>query len=244
MQVNRFPEFPELALIALLSITAACSPADDDPDASVTADELTNVDPYEAVPAEEPPEIDESNSGTAESRHAIDPRGAEDLVIPPVDMDLYADAKIDPASDSTVNGSLRFHQDGDIMRITGTLRGLDPGKHGLHVHVAGDCSASNAKSALGHFAPDDDPHGSPGRPEYLHHVGDLGNIVANSEGVAEIDKTDTEMTLQTDEYTILDRAVIVHAEPDDLASQPSGDAGDRIGCGVVKLDVAPAYSGA
>ena len=243
MLITALRNLMTLAPIVLSATVAGCGSADDDA-ASGDAPELTDVDPYAAVPVEEPPGLDEAGDEESAGEHAIDPRGPGEEDIAPAEVNLYADAVIDPAASGAVTGSLRFHQDGDVMRITGALKGLDPGRHGLHVHAVGDCSAPDAASAKGHFAPDGDPHGSPERPNDLHHVGDLGNITADENGVAEVDKADTEMTLEAGDYTVLNRAVIVHAQPDDLTSQPSGDAGDRIGCGVVILDAAPAYTGA
>ena len=161
----------------------------------------------------------------------------------PVEEQLYAVATIGPASGSSVSGEVRFHQDGETVRITGTVQGLAPGEHGLHIHTVGDCSAPDASSAGGHFDPEEDSHGSPDEPIGRHHLGDLGNITADASGAAKVNKEDAEMSLETGENSILDRAVVVHADADDFVSQPSGAAGARIGCGVIELDVGPAYEG-
>jgi Cu-Zn family superoxide dismutase len=105
----------------------------------------------------------------------------------------------------------------------------------FHVHELGDCSAADASSAGGHFRPFANPHG--GRDADRRHVGDLGNLTANASGVAEADFVDSRVTLGgpalSGTASILGRAVIVHRQRDDLTSQPSGDAGARVACGVV-----------
>jgi len=226
-----------MALVVAAALAAGCG----GDDAPIADPDVTNVEPREAMRRSgDAPDVDAGPADDYEPEPAIDTKDPDDP-LPPTDQDLYALAAIAPASDSGVAGSLRFHETGGTVDIEGELIGLDPGTHGLHIHVAGDCSAPDATSAEGHFAPEDDPHGGPGDSPAGHHVGDLGSITANEDGVAGVDKSDAEMTLKTGDKTILDRAVIVHAEADDLASQPSGDAGDRVGCGVVKRNVSPAY---
>jgi Cu-Zn family superoxide dismutase len=98
------------------------------------------------------------------------------------------------------------------------------------VHQFGDCSAPDATSAGGHFNPSDHPHGAPDADE--RHAGDMGNIEANDQGVATLDYVDKVMKLDGP-GSIIGHAVIVHEKADDLKSQPTGDAGGRIACGVV-----------
>jgi Cu-Zn family superoxide dismutase len=114
----------------------------------------------------------------------------------------------------------------------GTLTALAPNsKHGIHIHEDGDCSAPDASSAGGHFNPLSNPHGAPGR---FTHIGDLGNATANQAGVSYVDVRIPRATLDNAAATnVAGRAVIVHANPDDLTSQPSGDSGPRIACGVI-----------
>lgn len=147
-----------------------------------------------------------------------------------------ASAEISPASGSDVSGEVTFRQVGDFVRIEGTLNGLEQGEHGLHIHTRGDCSAKDASSAGGHFAPYGNPHGAPDDINPEHHTGDLGNIAADESGSATFSMSDTEMTLESGETSIVGRAVIVHSNADDFESQPSGDAGNRVGCGVIELD--------
>lgn len=227
-----------LALAAVFLLTGF-APQDAPPAADEEDPEFTNVDPREPLRRPDAPELPDTPMTTMPTPAIEAPSTDQELGMP--EPERYGRAKLESASGSDVSGTLNFHEDGGETRIRGKLEGLEPGRHALHVHVSGDCSAADASSAGGHFAPDDDPHGDPGTVTERHHVGDLGNIVADDSGVAEIDKTDAEMTLGSGDNTILDRAVIVHARADDMESQPAGAAGDRIACGVVNLEVAPAY---
>ncbi len=147
-----------------------------------------------------------------------------------------AEATIAAASDSKVEGSVTFTMKGDSVSVHAKLSGLEPGDHGFHVHEKGDCSAPDAKSAGGHFNPHTVDHGGPEGD--VHHAGDLGNITANEEGVAEltVDLPTSFLSLAPDaDNNIVGRAVVVHGGVDDLKSQPSGAAGPRIGCGVIEI---------
>jgi Cu-Zn family superoxide dismutase len=133
--------------------------------------------------------------------------------------------------DHPVKGVIHFttNEDGTVD-IRGEVSGLKPGKHGFHIHEFGDCSSGDAKCAGGHFNPGKKKHGGPSDED--RHVGDLGNITANGRGVAEINMKDRLIAL-SGPFSIVGRAVIIHAKADDLRSQPSGDAGDRVAGGVV-----------
>jgi Cu-Zn family superoxide dismutase len=133
--------------------------------------------------------------------------------------------------DSTAHGIIRFVEKGDEVEITGEIEGLTPGDHAFHVHEFGDCSALDAMSAGGHFNPDKKPHGRPEDAE--RHVGDLGNIKADESGKAVINMMDKVIKLRGP-HSIIGRACIVHAKPDDF-SQPVGNAGGRVACGVIGL---------
>lgn len=173
----------------------------------------------ETTAAMQPPE---SVSGYQAEQRDQDAQGAR------------ARAILEPASGSDVRGQVNFVEKNGALQIAASVRGLDPGRHGLHLHENGDCSAPDASSAGGHFAPDGDPHGAPQDPPGQHHVGDLGNLQANDAGKGRQITTDGELTLQG-ENGVVGRAVIVHAGADDMTSQPSGDAGKRIACGVVTM---------
>ena len=114
------------------------------------------------------------------------------------------------------------------------VKGLTPGWHGMHIHEKGDCSAVDASSAGGHFNPTAAPHG---RMETTpHHAGDMDNIVADGEGVAHVNMHVSGVTLGGGLPTdIAGRALVVHAKADDYHSQPSGDAGSRVACGVITI---------
>lgn len=136
-------------------------------------------------------------------------------------------------SDSDVTGELSFARSSHGVHVTGQLRGLEPGSiHGFHIHEDGNCSAPDASSADGHFNPGHEPHGHPATPP--HHAGDIPNQHADANGVANVDEIVEGIEIGTgSEIDVLGRAVIVHAAADDYESQPSGDAGARVACGVI-----------
>ena len=121
--------------------------------------------------------------------------------------------------------------------ITAHLQGLTEGEHGIHVHEKGDCSAPDASSAGEHFAPGE-PHGAPDAQEGQRHEGDLGNVMAGADGSATYQRMDNVIDLSS----IIGKAVIVHAGRDDMRTQPSGNSGARIGCGVVARSAGAAGS--
>ncbi len=142
----------------------------------------------------------------------------------------HAVCALSPIGESGVSGTIEFARDGDRIHVTGKITGLDPGKHGFHVHQFGDLTnRETGKSAGGHFNPTDQPHGRRDADE--RHVGDLGNITANEDGVAEVDITDDVIRLNGP-HSIIGRALIVHAMEDQF-TQPTGDAGSRVAGGVI-----------
>ena len=140
-------------------------------------------------------------------------------------------AVLHPTQGNKVSGTVTFSQSGDGVHVHGEITGLTPGKHGFHIHEFGDCSAADLSSAGGHFNPTHKSHGAPDAAE--RHTGDMGNIEADASGKATVDYVDHNMTLGNDERSVIGHSVIVHAKADDLKSQPAGDAGARIACGVV-----------
>ena len=144
-----------------------------------------------------------------------------------------ASAMLTGASGTAVNGDINLSKTADGVLLTGNVYGLDPNtQHGFHVHEKGDCSAKDASSAGGHFNPDNTMHGNPASGE--HHLGDMPNIVADAMGHAEVSATILGATLGDGGPHDLDgKAIIVHDKADDYTSQPSGDAGKRIACGVI-----------
>jgi len=144
----------------------------------------------------------------------------------------FAVCMIHPLGDSNVKGKVTFTQVEGGVRVQAELTGLTPGEHGFHVHQYGDCAAMDGKCAGGHFNPTGAPHGGPESAE--RHVGDLGNITADASGKAVYDRVDKLLALNGP-HSIIGRSIIVHAGRDDLTSQPSGDAGARVGCGVIGI---------
>ena len=146
--------------------------------------------------------------------------------------DPTAIAMLAPTEGNTASGVVEFEQDGDIMHVHLRIEGLPPNTtHGLHIHEKGDCRAPDASSAGGHFNPHGSAHG--GADTEIRHAGDLGNIRADANGTVEMKLQVTALSLGTDADSIIGRAVIVHAQADDLVSQPSGNAGPRIACGLI-----------
>jgi Cu-Zn family superoxide dismutase len=135
-----------------------------------------------------------------------------------------------------VEGTVWFDPAAGGVKVKARVSGLTPGTHGFHVHEFGDCSAADFTSAGGHFNPMAQPHGAP--QAAARHVGDLGNIEAGADGVASLDWTDTQLAFEG-HHGIIGRAVIVHAKADDLKTQPTGDAGGRLACGVIGVAKTP-----
>ena len=147
---------------------------------------------------------------------------------------MEARARLQPTEGNRVTGTVVFRQEPDGVRIIAELEGFSgAGRHGFHVHEKGDCSAPDAASAGGHYNPQGTPHGSPDDPPDQRHAGDFGNIEADEDGRARYDRLDPLLQL-TGPESIIGRAVLVHADPDDLTSQPAGDSGDRVACGIIE----------
>lgn len=144
-----------------------------------------------------------------------------------------ATAELKPTEGSNVVGTVTFTAENDGLRVVAVIEGLAPGLHGFHVHEHGDCSAPDASSAGGHFNPHGTPHGGPDAAHGERHAGDLGNLEADASGVARYERLDQLLAL-TGPDSILGKAVIVHAKADDLSTQPAGDAGPRLACGVIQ----------
>jgi len=155
------------------------------------------------------------------------------LAAEPVDTGVHhACVVLHPTAGNKIEGTVHFEQIAKDVRITGRITGLSPGKHGFHIHMFGDCSAPDAASAGDHFNPGHADHGGP--QDRNRHVGDLGNIEADKDGVANFSLVDDRITFDGP-ASILGRALVVHEKPDDLRSQPSGKSGARLACGVVGI---------
>lgn len=154
----------------------------------------------------------------------------------PVEMAASATASVEFQSREgmTITGSIGFEETegAGLVVIAGSVAGAPAGSHGLHIHEIGDCSAADFKSSGGHFNPAGVPHAGPMDSE--RHGGDLGNIEIGADGTGSIELSSDLITLAVGaENSIVGRAVILHEGEDDLVSQPTGDAGGRIACGVI-----------
>jgi Cu-Zn family superoxide dismutase len=139
-------------------------------------------------------------------------------------------AVVNPTEGNNVRGVVTFTQSGANVKVVAHIEGLAPGKHGFHIHEFGDCSSKDGSSAGGHFNPASTPHGAPEAAQ--RHAGDMGNIEADQRGVAHLEYNDPVMKLNG-HGAIIGHGMIVHANPDDLKTQPTGNAGGRLACGVI-----------
>jgi len=145
-------------------------------------------------------------------------------------------AVLAPAAGKNVAGRVTFREETEGIRVTADITGLTPGQHGFHIHEKGDCSAADFASAGGHFNPMAAKHGAPTDPD--HHAGDFGNIEANPQGVARFERVVNWLSFKGTN-SFVGKAVVVHDKPDDLKTQPSGNAGGRIACGVINQTSTP-----
>ena len=144
-----------------------------------------------------------------------------------------AQANLQPTSNSTARGTVHFQQLADgRVEVQVDLSGVPAGVHGFHVHDKGDCG-DNGNAAGGHFNPTGSPHAAPGTSP--HHAGDFGNVTADAAGEVHTRFTTSSVTVAAGDRSAVGHAVILHANPDDLTTQPTGNAGGRIACGVVTL---------
>jgi superoxide dismutase, Cu-Zn family len=139
-------------------------------------------------------------------------------------------AVLHSASGSKVTGTVTFTKTDEGVRVVADVEGLEPGEHGFHIHEFGDCSAADATSAGGHFNPGKHQHAGPDAAE--RHEGDLGNIAARNARKAHYERVDKELKLDGPD-SIIGKSVIVHEKVDDEKTQPTGNAGARVACGVI-----------
>jgi Cu-Zn family superoxide dismutase len=144
-----------------------------------------------------------------------------------------ATATLVSTSGSTATGTVNLAQlaDGSV-EVSANLRGVPPGVHGFHIHEKGDCG-DNGNAAGGHYNPSGTPHGAPSADP--HHAGDFGNVTADADGNVNTRFVTRSTTVSEGMMSAIGHAVILHANPDDLTTQPSGNAGARIACGVVQM---------
>lgn len=141
-----------------------------------------------------------------------------------------AEAKLSPTRGNTTSGNVVFVQKGNDIEVTATVAGLTPGAHGFHIHEKGDCSAPDGMSAGGHFNPHGHPHGHPHQGP--HHAGDMPMLESDAYGNARLSAVLPGLTLEG-ASGIVGKGVIVHAAPDDFKTQPTGNSGARMACGVI-----------
>jgi Cu-Zn family superoxide dismutase len=141
-----------------------------------------------------------------------------------------------PTQGNDVRGTVKFTKVAGGVRVVADITGLKPGEHGFHIHEFGDASSADGMAAGGHFNPAKENHGAP--TAAVRHAGDLGNIKADANGRATLDQVDAKLSLDG-AASIIGRAVVVHANPDDLTTQPTGNAGGRVAVGVIGVAKAP-----
>jgi Cu-Zn family superoxide dismutase len=141
-------------------------------------------------------------------------------------------AQLGSTRGNAVAGTISFETQGSAVRVSGRVTGLKPDQeHGFHIHEKGDCSSGDGMSAGGHFNPLGKPHGPPGAER---HAGDLPSLKADASGVATIDLRVDGITIGSGATDIVGRGLIVHAQPDDYKTQPTGNAGARLACAVIQ----------
>jgi len=149
------------------------------------------------------------------------------------DEPLRATAQLQPTKGSKTFGEATFEEAGGKVHVVVYVQGLKPGQeHGLHIHEVGNCSSGDGMSAKGHFNPYGKPHAHHGTPE--RHAGDLPPLKAAKNGRAKVDVMLDVITIGPGPGSIIGRGLIVHADPDDFRTQPTGNAGARIACGVIR----------
>jgi Cu-Zn family superoxide dismutase len=146
---------------------------------------------------------------------------------------LRATAQLQPTKGNKTFGEATFDEMEGKIHVVVYVQGLKPGQeHGLHIHEVGDCSSGDGMSTKGHFNPYGKPHAHAGTAE--RHAGDLPSLKAGNDGRAKVDVVLDVITIAPGPGSIVGRGLIVHADPDDYKTQPTGNAGPRIACGVIR----------
>lgn len=144
-----------------------------------------------------------------------------------------AAASLSPTSGNTTAGTVTFQPRGNRTVVTARITGLKPNaEHGFHVHEKGDCNSADASSAGGHFDPGSQPHAFHGVRE--RHAGDMPNLRADANGVASLSWDTSLLTVDGGPAGVVGRSVVVHRDPDDFRTQPAGNSGPRLACGVIR----------
>lgn len=148
-----------------------------------------------------------------------------------MDGGAMAAATLTPTQGNNVRGFVMFHEMNGHLMVHAKITGLKPGaEHGIHLHEKGDCASADGTSAGGHFNPTGQPHGP---QEAAHHAGDMPALKADANGVADQKFMLMGPTIAAGATSIVARSVVVHAGPDDYTTQPAGNSGPRVACGVI-----------
>ncbi len=142
-----------------------------------------------------------------------------------------ATATLKPTAGNTVAGTVTFTKKGDKVLMEAKVSGLAPGGHGFHVHEKGDCSAADGSSAGGHFNPTGKPHGDPAAAD--HHAGDMPMLQADAGGNATLSAELGVIAVGSGATDIVGKSVVIHKDADDFKTQPAGNSGPRVACGVI-----------
>ena len=144
-----------------------------------------------------------------------------------------ATAFLDPTKGSNARGTVTFQESGGKVLMIASVTGLKPNQeHGFHIHEKGDCSSGDGMSTGGHFNPLAKQHAHPSTGE--RHAGDLPALKADASGIATLRQEMDVITVSDGPTSVVGRGMIVHAQPDDYKTQPTGNAGARVACAVIK----------
>jgi Cu-Zn family superoxide dismutase len=219
------------ALIGAMALVAGCGPDTADREGSARDGAAQSRPGDSALPRNESGQPADANRGATIRPPTTAPNpGAPGSAAAPTETRLMARAAIEPLGEHTVRGIVEFQQappgSTGPMAIHVTLMGLDAGPHGMHVHMGTDCMAPGE-----HLNPQQAPHGPANAASGMRHLGDLGNITADSSGMADEMLRDSLLGSDT---SFIGKVVVVHERQDDLSTQPDGSSGQPVGCGVIE----------
>ena len=176
-----------------------------------------------------------ATAGAADSQTPDPKAPAKTVAAPPEGQTpIGFRAELKPTQGNTVSGELNLISEKSSVRVGGLIQGLKPNtEQAFHIHEKGDCSAPDASSAGGHFNPTSQPHGNP-KGTGAKHAGDMVNLKSDAKGVAKVDVMLDSATLQSGQPNdVAGKSIVVHQKADDYTSQPAGNSGDRVACGVI-----------